>query len=219
MMDRPPRRPQPQVRVTQPEISPKKLLAEVQRLVAERDLARQKLEAMQKDSAIAVEQRDDLQREKDEYLAALQRERAEFQNFRRRTAEERESMLGLAGEDLIRKVLSLADDFDRAVETRPETLDGDPWVEGIAAIDRKLRLLLESEGVTEIEAEPGLQFDPRDHEAVANVPGTGRKDGEIVEELRRGYRLRDRVIRPALVAVALHEPTTNPKENSTPNLN
>lgn len=206
MMDRPPRRPQPQVRVTQPEISPKKLLAEVQRLVAERDLARQKLDAMQKDSAIAVEQRDDLQREKDEYVAALQRERAEFQNFRRRAAEERESMLGLAGEDLIRKVLALADDFDRAVETRPETLDGDPWVEGIAAIDRKLRLLLESEGVTEIEAEPGLQFDPRDHEAVANVPGTGRRDGEIVEELRRGYRLRDRVIRPALVAVAANEP-------------
>src|SRR5690348_2209706 len=116
MMDRPPRRPQPQVRVTQPEISPKKLLAEVQRLVAERDLARQKLDAMQKDSAIAVEQRDDLQREKDEYVAALQRERAEFQNFRRRAAEERESMLGLAGEDLIRKVLALADDFDRAVE-------------------------------------------------------------------------------------------------------
>jgi molecular chaperone GrpE len=219
MMDRPPRRPQPQVRATQPEISPKKLLAEVQRLVAERDLARQKLEATQKDSAIAVEQRDELQREKDEYLAALQRERAEFQNFRRRAAEERESMLGLAGEDLIRKVLALADDFDRAVETRPETLDGDPWVEGIAAIDRKLRLLLESEGVTEIEAEPGVQFDPRDHEAVANVPGTGRKDGEIVEELRRGYRLRDRVIRPALVAVALHEPTTSQTQNSTPNLN
>jgi molecular chaperone GrpE len=205
MMDRPRRSPQPQVRVTQPEISPKKLLAEVQRLVAERDLARQKLEALQKDSAIAVEQRDDLQREKDEYLAALQRERAEFQNFRRRTAEERESMLGLAGEDLIRKVLALADDFDRAVETRPETLDGDPWVEGIAAIDRKLRLLLESEGVSEIGAEPGTAFDPRDHEAVANVPGTGRPDGEIVEELRRGYRLRDRVLRPALVAVAAHE--------------
>jgi molecular chaperone GrpE len=206
MMDRPPRRPTPHVRVTQPEISPKKLLAEIQRLVAERDLARQKLESLQTDSTTAVEQRDDAQRERDEYVLALQRERAEFQNFRRRTAEERESMLGLAAEDLIRKVLALADDFDRAVETRPETLDGDPWVEGIAAIDRKLRLLLESEGVSEIEAEPGVTFDPRDHEAVANVPGTGRKDGEIVEELRRGYRLRDRVIRPALVAVAANEP-------------
>jgi molecular chaperone GrpE len=209
MMDRPRRAPQPQVRVTTPEISPKKLLAEIQRLVAERDLARQKLEALQADAAIAVEQRDDLQREKDEFLGALQRERAEFQNFRRRTAEERGQMLGLAAEGLISKVLSLADDFDRAVETRPEALDGDPWVEGIAAIDRKLRMLLESEGVSEIEAAPGTPFDPRDHEAVANVPGTGRADGEIVEELRRGYRLRDRVIRPALVAVAAHEPASD----------
>ena len=84
----------------------------------------------------------------DEYVGALQRERAEFMNFKRRTAEERERELGLAGEDLIRKVLALADDFDRAIETRPADLEGDPWADGIAAIDRKLRQLLESEGVT-----------------------------------------------------------------------
>jgi len=216
MMDRPRRVPPPNVRVTGPAVSPKKLVTEIQRLVAERDLARQKLEALQTEATTAVEQRDDLQREKDEYLAAPQRERAEFQNFKRRTAEERNAMLGLAGEDLIRKVLALADDFDRAVETRPEALDGDAWVEGIAAIDRKLRLLLESEGVTEIEAKPGARFDPRDHEAVANVPGTGRADGEIVDELRRGYRLRDRVIRPALVAVAANESETNAPNTDEP---
>lgn len=145
---------------------------------------------------------EDLARERDEYLAALQRERAEFMNFKRRTSEEREAMLGLAAEGLIRKVLALADDFDLAVEHRPETGVDEAWVEGIAAIDRKLRALLESEGVSRIDAAPGLQFDPHQHEAVANVPGTGRPGGEIVEELRRGYRLRDRVIRPALVAVA-----------------
>ena len=76
------------------------------------------------------------------------------------------------------------------------------WVEGIAAIDRKLRQLLESEGVSQVDASAGIQFDPRQHEALVNVPGTGRRGGEIVEELRRGYRLRERVIRPALVAVA-----------------
>jgi molecular chaperone GrpE len=145
---------------------------------------------------------EDLARERDDYLAALQRERAEFMNFKRRTAEERDAMLGLAAEGLIRKVLALADDFDLAVEHRPEGGVDEAWVEGIAAIDRKLRQLLESEGVTAIEAGPGIQFDPHEHEAVANVPGTGRAGGEIVEELRRGYRLRDRVIRPALVAVA-----------------
>ena len=155
----------------------------------------------------------ELARERDEYLAALQRERAEFLNFKRRTSEEREAMLGLAAEGLIRKVLVLADDFDLAVEHRPETGVDEAWVEGIAAIDRKLRALLESEGVHPIEAAPGTRFDPREHEAVANVPGTGRPGGEIVDELRRGYRLRDRVIRPALVAVA--EDAGAPEPEST----
>ena len=151
--------------------------------------------------ALAAE-RDEALAKVDEYVGLLQRERAEFTNFKRRTAEERQRDLGLAGVDLIGKVLNLADDFDRAVETRPETLDGDAWAEGIAAIDRKLRLLLESEGVTQVDAAPGTPFDPRDHEAVVIIPATGHAEGEIVDEIRRGYRLRDRVIRPALVAVA-----------------
>ncbi|HEY0444650.1 MAG TPA: nucleotide exchange factor GrpE, partial [Candidatus Limnocylindrales bacterium] len=88
------------------------------------------------------------------------------------------------------------------IDARPTEVESNAWVEGIAAIDRKLRALLESEGVSPIDAAPGRRFDPREHEAIANVPGTGRADGDIVEEVRRGYRLRDRVIRPALVAVA-----------------
>ena len=145
---------------------------------------------------------DEAKRQADEYLVALQRERAEFLNFKRRTAEERERDLGLAGEDLIRKVLAVADDFDRAIDARPESIAEEAWFEGVAAIDRKLRALLESEGVSAIPAEPGTAFDPREHDAIANVPGTGRPEGEIVEQVRRGYRLRDRVLRPALVAVA-----------------
>jgi molecular chaperone GrpE len=148
-------------------------------------------------------------RQADEYLAGLQRERAEFLNFKRRTAEEREAMLGLAAEALLSKVLALADDFDRAIETRPADLAGHPWVEGIVAIDRKLRALLESEGVRPIEAGPGTRFDPREHDAIMNVPAADRTEGEIVEEIRRGYRLRDRILRPALVAVAAPpEPAT-----------
>ncbi len=155
-------------------------------------------------------ERDDAARTSEEYLSALQRERAEFQNFKRRTGEERMRELGLAGEDLIRKVLAVADDFDRAIEARPATVADDPWFQGIAAIDRKLRLLLDSEGVTPIDASPGREFDPREHEAIANVPGSDQPEGSIVEEIRRGYRLRDRVIRPALVAVAIHaDDTTN----------
>jgi molecular chaperone GrpE len=148
-------------------------------------------------------------KQSDEYLAALQRERAEFLNFKRRTAEERVRDLGLASDDLIRKVLAVADDFDRAIDARPDELADNAWAEGIAAIDRKLGALLESEGVSQIDAAPGRPFDPREHDAIANVPGTGRPEGEIVDELRRGYRLRDRVLRPALVAVAA--PAANPE--------
>jgi len=211
------------------DVSPAKLAAEIERLTRERDLARRQTELAREelarlhaggapgtpaggpartvgraggDGRATKGNVEDIARERDDYLAALQRERAEFLNFKRRTSEEREAMLGLAAEALIRKVLVLADDFDLAVEHRPETGVDEAWVEGIAAIDRKLRALLESEGVGQIDAEPGMQFDPHEHEAVANVPGTGRPGGEIVEELRRGYRLRDRVIRPALVAVA-----------------
>jgi molecular chaperone GrpE len=214
MMERPPR---PHVHRTaaaaDPEVTPKTLVAEIKRLLAERERARKALATAQRDSETAVQQRDDATRERDEYLAALQRERAEFLNFKRRTAEERQAMLGLAAEGLISKVLTLADDFDRAVDTRPDTIADDPWVEGIAAIDRKLRLLLESEGVSAIDAPPGTPFDPRVHEAVANVPNTGRPDGEVVDELRRGYKLRDRVIRPALVAVAQHDDDSDPESH------
>ena len=163
------------------DISPTALLAELERITSERD------------AALA---------EKEEFLLALQRERAEFTNYKRRTAEERQAMIGLAGEGLINKVLNVADDFDRAIDARPTAIADDPWVEGIEAIDRKLRQLLESEGVSAIETVAGTPFDPREHEAVAGVPGTDHPDGAIVMEVRRGYRLRDRVLRPALVAVA-----------------
>ncbi|HYM83592.1 MAG TPA: nucleotide exchange factor GrpE [Candidatus Dormibacteraeota bacterium] len=174
-----------------------------------RPRAQERIEALDASPAALAEQLETLKaeldavrRQADEYLAALQRERAEFSNFRRRTAEERERELGLAGEDLIRKVLGLADDFDRAIDARPAELADSPWAEGIAAIDRKLRGLLESEGVSAIDATAGRPFDPRQHEAIANVPASGQPEGAIVDEVRRGYRLRDRVIRPALVAVA-----------------
>jgi molecular chaperone GrpE len=185
-----------QERADEIDISPTKLLADIEQLKAELEAARTKA---------------------DEYLAGLQRERAEFANYKRRTAEEREAMLGLAGEDLIRKVLALADDFDLAIEARPPNIATDPWVEGVVAIDRKLRALLESEGVRQIDATTGTRFDPREHEAIANVPGTGRPEGEIVGEIRRGYRLRDRVVRPALVTVAAEPETTKGPEAGRPN--
>jgi len=110
-------------------------------------------------------------------------------------------MLGLANEILLAKVVALADDFDLAIEHVPAEARETPWLEGITAIDRKLRTLLESEGVTPIEA-LARPFDPAVHEAISHVPGSGRPENEVVAEIRRGYRIRDRVLRPALVAVS-----------------
>lgn len=168
-------------RIKEIDISPSKLLADIEALQAERDAG---------------------QAQAAEYLLALQRERAEFQNFKRRTAEERDRESGLANDLLLFKVLILADDFDRAIESRPTSPEAASWVEGVEAIDRKLRQLLESEGLRPIELSPGMPFDPREHEALVNVPGTEFPEGSIVSELQRGYRIRDRILRPARVAIA-----------------
>ena len=168
-------------RIEEIDISPSKLLADIEALQAERDSA---------------------QAQAADYLLALQRERAEFQNFKRRTAEERDRESGLANDLLLFKVLVLADDFDRAIEARPASPESASWVEGVEAIDRKLRQLLESEGLRPIEVSPGMPFDPREHEALVNVPGTEFPEGSIVSELQRGYRIRDRILRPARVAIA-----------------
>jgi molecular chaperone GrpE len=162
------------------DVSPTNLLAEIEQLKA----------ALAEATAKA-----------DENLALAQRAAADSANLRRRTEADREATLGLASEALLGKVIALADDFDRAVDALPADLRDLSWVEGVVAIDRKLRLLLESEGVSPIEA-LGRPFDPREHEAIAHTAGTGRAEGEVVAEIRRGYRLRDRVLRPALVAVS-----------------
>ena len=171
--------------------------------------AQERIDALETPSAAELlEQAAELERERDaaiqeaaENLAGLQRIAADFQNYKRRTEQERETTAGLANESLLRKVIAIADDFDRAIEAMPEPLAGDGWAQGIAAIDRKLRTLLESEGVTLIEA-LGRPFDPRVHEALTHIETIDAPDETVVAEIQRGYLVRDRVLRPSLVAVA-----------------
>ena len=139
--------------------------------------------------------------ERDEQIAAHQRTAADFANFRRRTAEEREREAGLASEALLLKMLAVVDDLDRALASLPEGLKGESWVEGISAIHRKLLAVMESEAARPYES-VGQPFDPREHEAVAQVPGSGKAQGEVLEEHRKGWKIRDRVLRPAVVSVA-----------------
>jgi molecular chaperone GrpE len=135
------------------------------------------------------------------------RSAADFANFKRRTDEERATLTQFSNAILIGKLLGVLDDFDRALESVPAEEANDPWVEGVQLVERKLRNVLESEGVTPIEA-VGQQFDPNLHEAVVHEDTADHPDNQVIDELQRGYRLHDRLIRPSLVRVA-----NNPKEH------
>ena len=110
-------------------------------------------------------------------------------------------MMSLASVALLRKLLPVVDDFDRAMTTLPTNLSQLTWCEGISLIKCKLDAVLESEGVKPIESE-GQTFDPRYHEAVTYEEVSGYEDGQVISEVQRGYMLGERVLRPALVRVA-----------------
>ena len=139
--------------------------------------------------------------ERDEQIAAHQRTAADFANFRRRVVEEREREAGLAADGLLLKAIAVVDDLDRAMATRPTDAPSAPWVEGIDAIHRKLIALLESEEARPFES-LGHAFDPREHEAIAQIPESGKPPGMVLQEHRKGWRVRDRILRPAVVSVA-----------------
>jgi molecular chaperone GrpE len=143
--------------------------------------------------------------------AGWQRARADFANLKRRTEEERAESANIAADRLLIRVLDLADDFDLAVEHVPEDAKGSPWVEGIAAIDRKLRLLLEAEGITAMGGE-GEAFDPHTQQAISYEDTLDVPDGTVTKVIQRGYTIRDRVLRPALVAVARNDDATNDQD-------
>jgi molecular chaperone GrpE len=140
-----------------------------------------------------------------EYLDALQRERAGFINYRRRTEQERSEMAQYAALSLIKKLLPVVDDFDRALASIPEKeRKENKWVEGVELIARKLHNILEQEGVQPIEA-LGQPFDPNLHEAVAfedNAESNDKHEDTVSAVFSKGYKMHDRVIRPAMVKVS-----------------
>lgn len=145
------------------------------------------------------EQLASAQAEAERFRENWQRSHAEFLNYKRRTESERAEMAAFASAAVITKLLPIIDDFDLAVANVPADQRETPWVEGIALIQRKLLRLLESEGILPIEAQD-QPFDPNLHEAVA-VDNDAGDPHHVVQELRRGYRLGERVLRPTLVRV------------------
>lgn len=143
----------------------------------------------------------DLQRERDQYKDLLLRKTAEFDNYRKRTERERQALAEAAAGDLIAELVPLLDDLERALKAEAGSEGADAYRRGVELIHRQLTDVLRKRGVRPIEA-AGADFDPYYHQAVAHEPAEGRRDGEIIEEFRRGYMLGDRLLRPSMVKVA-----------------
>ena len=162
---------------------------------------------------------DDVASERDRLHDLLLRKTAEFDNFRKRTERERSEFARRAAEDLLRDLLPLVDDLERALAVAPEDSDGDSYRIGVELIHRQLLELLRKREVTPIAA-VGEPFDPNLHEAVTQEPSGEHPEGTVIREFRRGYLLGDRLLRAAMVIVSAgngaDDEATAEADDSTP---
>lgn len=146
----------------------------------------------------------ELQRQRDEFYDLLLRKTAEFDNFRKRTERDRQVHAESAAADLLGELLPLLDDLERALSADTGSEGAEAYRRGVELIHRQLTEILRKRGVRPIDA-AGTDFDPHYHQAVSYEPSTGHRDGEVIEEFRRGYMLGDRLLRPSMVKVAKGE--------------
>jgi molecular chaperone GrpE len=173
---------------------------EVQALSTEETKAESELSAEELNEQLKAELAE-AQALANEYLDGWQRQRAEFANYKKRIDRNNDdSRKRIAGEILTR-YLPIVDDLERALENRPSKGDVANWAEGIELVYQKLKTILESEEVETIPAE-GLPFDPNFHEALTFEENNKSKEGYVIEVVQKGYKIGDRVLRPALVRVA-----------------
>jgi len=146
-------------------------------------------------------QAEELARKADSYLDLAQRSQADFLNYKRRTEQDRERILRESNAELLTQLLPVLDDLQRAVASVPSDLAGNSWAQGISLIGQKLGQTLDRQGLELIGTE-GEPVDPHVHEAVAYQEHPRYGEGQVAQVYRAGYRLRDRILRPAQVVVA-----------------
>ena len=133
----------------------------------------------------------------EKYLANWQRSQADFDNYRKHIEQEKEEIVKFANSALILGLLPIVDDMERAFASLPEQMAEFSWIDGIRLSYNKFRATLEAQGLSEIKAK-GEQFDPHLHEAIMRREG---EEGMVIEEIQKGYKLKDKVIRPSMVIV------------------
>jgi molecular chaperone GrpE len=137
----------------------------------------------------------------EEYLDGWQRSKAEFQNYKKRIEKERDQFYHNKTAEILIKYLEVLDDLNLALKDKPGEGDDSSWADGIELVYRKLQGILEAEGVEQIETD-GQIFDPHLHEAISHEESEEHGSDQIIEVLKQGYRLGDRILRPAVVRVA-----------------
>jgi len=137
----------------------------------------------------------------EEYLDGWQRARADFVNYKKRIEREQREAYRRAAGDILTRYLGIVDDLERALKDRPTEGDPGNWADGVELIYRKLRSVLEAEGVESIDA-LGQPFDPNLHEAISHEDSDEQPAGYVIDVVQQGYRMGDQVLRPALVRVA-----------------
>jgi molecular chaperone GrpE len=152
------------------------------------------------DAIVSADQLADLQRERDDYYDRWMRKAAEFDNYRRRVERERREQADQSVVDLLQELLLVVDDFDRALTVDPGESAG-AFRKGVELMHTKLHDLLQRTGVKPIQA-LGTDFDPNVHQAVMHEASPEHREGEVIGELRRGYTINGRLLRPAMVKVA-----------------
>jgi molecular chaperone GrpE len=157
--------------------------------VSEHEQEQQEIEPTVEEEVQPVQQDDD----------RLLRLAAEFDNFKKRAAREREQYVTLANERLVKELLPILDDLERALDAA-ESHEEAQLEEGVRLVHRSLAQLLERNGVTPIETDG--RFDPHVHEALLTQPAEDRESGEVLDVIQKGYKLGDRVVRPARVIVS-----------------
>ena len=162
------------------------------------------------DANLTREQLEEALREKDQFRALSQRAQADLYNYKARAAQEQESLRLNANSQIILKILSAMDDLDRAMRLVPEDAVATGWLEGLQLVQRNIENVLNSEGVTKIEAQDQL-FEPREHEAVFYEETPDSQEGIVPKIVRAGYKLPDKVLRAAQVVVSK---SPEPKDES-----
>jgi len=161
-----------------------------------------------------AEQLDCEKKRSEDYLTRLRYMQADLENFKKRSEREAEQIKNYCTERLVTGLLDVVDELELAVKNGEISTTPDPLLEGVEMTLKKLRKVLEQEGVLAIDNPEGKPFDPSKHNAIAAVESSDVADDTVLEEIRKGYTMKGRVIRPAIVKVAVKKPNNQSNQNN-----